>query len=298
LAGRKGDAAMIRSFLASASIAAALALAPVAASAQEEADDDFSSSQSDDGAEALAAMGGLFGSMFGEAEPLTAEQEARVPAADKVVAKLFPPGSYAKMMDETMAPMMEGVMSQFAGTPELTVAQLTGIEATELSGIEQDRLAEVVQMLDPAAQDRNNAIAKASTDMVTNVMNAIEPAYRAGLTRAYAKRFTVEELSDLSAYFATPVGSKYAAESFLIYADPQVMESMNQMMPAMFEMMPKMLEEIGEITVNFPQPRTFSSLSAAEKARVAQILGRSEAELIASEPVAYEDGVEAIDIEA
>ena len=43
----------------------------------------------------LDAMGALFGDMFGSADPLTSEQEARVPAAQAVVLQLFPEGTYA-----------------------------------------------------------------------------------------------------------------------------------------------------------------------------------------------------------
>ncbi|MEO1222418.1 MAG: DUF2059 domain-containing protein, partial [Pseudomonadota bacterium] len=112
----------------------------------------------------------------------------------------------------------------------------------------------------------------------------IEPAYRSGLARAYAVRFTSEELADLSAYFDTPVGKKYAAQSFLIFADPQVMSSMNEIMPAMMQRMPSMMELIGEAASGFPEGRSFSSLNAEERSQLAQLLGVSEEELAASEP--------------
>ena len=61
-------------------------------------------------------------------------------------------------------------------------------------------------------------------------MDRIEPSYRAGLARAFATRFSAAELDELNRFFSTPVGARYAGESMLIYADPQVMAAMNELM--------------------------------------------------------------------
>lgn len=237
----------------------------------------------------LSAMGDLFGDMFGTAEPLTPEQEARVPMAQSVVIKLFPEGTYVKMMDEAMGPMMDSMLGNIAGSPAILLMEMTGLSPSELSDIDNARLEAAVELLDPGAKARNAEIADMSMSLMSDIVVQIEPSYRAGLARAYAVRFTEAELTELDAYFATPVGSKYAAESFLIFADPQVMSAMNQMMPAVMEAMPAMMGDIGDIGARYPKGRTFSDLSSAEQDKLASLLGVTLEELAASEPEAEAD---------
>lgn len=237
-------------------------------------------------AQELDAIGSLFGDMFGAAEPLSPEQEARLEAAMQVVTKLFPVGTYTKMMEESLAPMMDQIMGSVAGSPALQLSALTGLDPLMLSTIEDERLTSAIALLDPAASERNAAMSGAMMDLIGEVMVDLEPAYRSGLARAYAVRFSAEELSDLGAYFATPVGEKYASESFLIFADPQVMASMNEMMPAMMNRMPAMIEMMGSAAAEFPVGRTFSALKPQERAQLAELLGVSEEELATIEPEA------------
>ncbi len=237
----------------------------------------------------LDAMGALFGDMFGSADPLTSEQEARVPAAQAVVLQLFPEGTYAKMMDETLAPMMDSLMGTIAGSPAIQLMALTGLAPSELTLVDEANLAQAGELLDPNASVRNAEIASVTMSLISDVVVKIEPSYRAGLARAYAVRFSEEELTDLNAYFATPVGQKYASESFLIFADPQVMASMNEMMPAVMKAMPDMMGNVGQIAEKYPKGRSFSDLNAEEQDTLAALLGVSLEDLAAREPEDAQD---------
>lgn len=267
---------MKRLFLAAAS-GLTLALTALPAAAQTPGTNEPTS-------EELDAIGALFGDMFGAADPLSPEEEARLEPAMLVVAKLFPVGTYTKMMEESLAPMMDQIMGGMGVSPAIQLAALTGIDPLTLAGMDEARLDDALALLDPAASDRNAAMGSAMANLIGEVMVEMEPAYRSGLARAYAVRFTAEELSDLAAYFETPVGEKYAAESFLIFADPQVMASMNEMMPAMMDRMPAMMEMMGQAAAEFPEGRTFSALGAEERSQLANLLSFSEEELAASEP--------------
>lgn len=230
------------------------------------------------------AMGAMFANMFGEAEPLTPEQEARMPAAELVVESIFPAGTYAKMMNDTMKPMMDGMMGSFMDLPINEIAKLTGLYGEDMPELGEGSVNEIMAILDPAFQDRTKLITDVTIQLVTDTMSQIEPGYRAGLARAYAVRFTQDELTDLNAYFSTPTGAKYAGESMLIFTDPQVMSAMNEMMPAMMSMMPNMMEEIAKASEQFPPARTYSDLSDEEKAKLAELLGTTQEALEANEP--------------
>jgi hypothetical protein len=242
-------------------------------------------------AQELEAIGSLFGDMFGTAEPLSPEEEARLESAMIVVTKLFPEGTYARMMEESMAPMLEGMMGGLGGSPAIALTGLTGIDPITLNAIEDDKLDAALALLDPAAAERNAAMGEAMFSLISEVVVEIEPAYRAGLARAYAVRFTEAELSDLATYFSTSVGQKYAAESFLIFADPQVMSSMNEVMPAMMQRMPSMFEMMGEVGAEFPEGRKVSDLNPEERARLADLLGVSEEELADAEASGIPSGL-------
>jgi hypothetical protein len=260
---------MIRNrIFAATSALAVLALAPQPLAAQD----------------AAPAAPSPMANMFGKAEPLSAEQEARIPAAEQVVARIFPPGTYARMMNDTMKPMMDNIMGSFMDAPMSEIAKLSGLPADQLPQMGEGSLREVMAILDPAFEERTRLMSGVTMQLVSDMMVEIEPSYRAGLARAYASRFTEAELADMAAYFATPTGAKYAAESMLINTDPQVMSTMNEMMPTMMRLMPDMMAKAKEAEAQFPPPRSFSDLSPAEQARLAELLGTSVEELRKNEP--------------
>lgn len=234
-----------------------------------------------------SAMGEVF-----KAEPLLPEQQARLPQAEAVVGQLFPPGTYRKMMDQMMGPMMDGIMSQIGQLPLADIARISGLDEASLAGIGDAKLGEIAAIVDPAFEERNRITGQVSVGMVSRLMDRIEPSYRAGLARAFATRFSASELAELQQFFATPVGARYASESMLIYADPQVMAAMNEMMPAMFEMMPGMIEEMQAKTAHLPPARTPADLDDGELTRLARLLGVPVSELKARAAQPRDEAVE------
>src|SRR3546814_3041507 len=51
----------------------------------------------------------------------------------------------------------------------------------------------------------------------------MEPPMRDGLAKAYARKFTGAQLTDLNSFLATPTGKLYAGEWMALQADPEVM---------------------------------------------------------------------------
>ena len=110
----------------------------------------------------------------------------------------------------------------------------------------------------------------------------------------FSVRFEGSEMEELLVFFETPVGGKFAKESFLVQYDPQMMSMMEAMGPAMGEVFPKMMEQIAQMAEDFPDGRTFPELSAAERQRLSELLGKGESELeaLAPEPEVEADGEE------
>lgn len=229
----------------------------------------------------MEALASAFGEMF-PAEPLTPEQEARLPAAQAVVAHIFPPGTYARMMDEMMGPMMDSILGSMAQIPIAQLAAIAGMEQAQVAAMGEGKLGEIMAIVDPVYERRNAIASDVMMEMMGDVMKRIEPSYREGLARAYAVRFAPSDLAELERFFQTPVGSRYAAESMLIYADPQVMAAMNEVMPAVLEMMPAMMEQMQQRMEGLPEPRALSDLSDAELQRLSALLGVPAEELRAN----------------
>jgi hypothetical protein len=240
-------------------------------------------------AEEVEAMTILLADMFGDAEPLTAEQETRLPAAIQVVSSLMPDGAMVQMLDESL---VGAIMDDTSGTPAFAVADLTGIDPLELAAVGDKNLEEALSLLDPDYAERSAAMNSAFLELLTEIMIEVEPAYQAGLARAYAVRFTKSELLELAAYFQTPVGSKYATESLSIDYDPHVMSAMSAVLPAVLERMPAITEAVEQTSEKYPDGRSFSDLSEGERGRLALLLGVDEAELEASAPASAEGEVE------
>lgn len=213
------------------------------------------------------------------AEPLTAEQESRLPAAEMVVDKIFPPGTYMKMMDESMKPMMDAIMGQVGALPVASLMRMTGLPESEIADMSDATLSEVMNILDPVYEDRRQIITDTTMSWMGELMNQMEPSFRAGLSRAYAVRFEEAELRELSVFFTTPTGAHYAEESMLIMMDPQVMSAMGEMMPAMMESMPQMLEALQGKMESLPRARQPADLSEEERARLSELLGISTADM-------------------
>lgn len=231
-----------------------------------------------DASQDMAALASAFDEMF-PAEPLTPEQEARLPMAQAVVAHIFPPGTYARMMDEMMGPMMDSILGSMAQIPVAQLAAIAGMEQAQVAAMGEAQLGEVMAIVDPVYERRNAVASDVMMEMMGDVMKRIEPSYREGLARAYAVRFEPSDLTELERFFQTPVGSRYAAESMLIYADPQVMSAMNEVMPAVLEMMPAMMEQMQQRMADLPEPRKMSELSDAELQRLSELLGVPAADL-------------------
>lgn len=281
----------------SIAIAASLAvLAPVAAAAHDAEPEEPATEFGTPLEEAQAELEKEFdqlGKMFAEifaTEPLTAEQETRLPVAVRMTDYVFPVGSFAVAMEESMEPMMNAMMMRVSDDPALAVSGLTGVPLEELAELDADAIEDALALFDPHHRARNERIGRMVVTMMGEMFAAIEPGYREGLSRAFATRFEASEMEQLITFFQTPVGGKFARQSLLVQYDPQMLTMMEQLGPAMGEVMPGMLEEVAAIAEAYPDGRSFADLGWAERARAARLLGRSEAELEALQPAEAPEG--------
>ena len=233
----------------------------------EVAIDDAEADGAMDEAAVLAMMSGLF-----QAEPLTAEQEARLPAATAIVATMMPEGFYGEMMRDMMEKTMRPMMAMFSEPDFLLASRLTLDEAAlaELSDAEKQ---ELLTMLDSAWDQRADTMVDALISNMGGAFAAVEPPVRAGLAKAYAVRFDEAQLADISTFFATPTGGEFARQSMALFADPQVMGATMEAMPEMIGSFTEMETAMEAALESLPAERDYADLSMAQRARMADLLG-------------------------
>lgn len=257
----------LRSLALSASLAGALAV-----SAPAVAQDEGNASDND---AMMAEMMAMFA-----AEPLTPEQEARLPLAAEVIDKMMPPGSLAEVMGDMFG--MEGMLGpilQRATEPRVAdFAAQIGLKAWELD-MDDAAVAEAASIIDPVREERNQLRAGVMPEIMTNMMNSMEPAMREAMTEVFAIQFDARELTDISAFFSTESGAAFAKKSMSMSSDPRVLGASMKAMPEMMASFENMEAQMEEATAALPDPRGFADLSADEKARIAELTGYSVNEL-------------------
>jgi hypothetical protein len=231
----------------------------------------------------LAGMGALFAQMF-QARPLDEAEEARLPLATSVVAKVFPEETYAQMMRDTISPMFSGFGAMALEDEAGDLRRATGLSAETVDAMSAEDVTAALAIIDPEREQRLGQLEEAIMPAITAMVSAIEPSYRAGLARAYAQRFTQEELAAVDAFFATPAGTRYAAQSTLVFTDPQVMAASMEAMPAMFEQAPELFSGEENPFEDVAQARVAADLSSEEQAQLATLMGVSVDDLLSATP--------------
>lgn len=209
---------------------------------------------------------------FGDDAPAPIPAE-RLEAARKTVAAVFPAGTYAVMMDRSMAAVSGNMMDMVGDLPLRDFVASAGASAEELDRLGKGTLREMMEILDPAYEERMAISMTVMKEQMTEIMSEFEPAFQDGLARAYARRFDLAQLTELNRFFATPTGAAYARESMTLFADPEVMGKMREVMPAVMKRTPQMVSALAKATEHLPKPRTYENLTPEERERLEALIG-------------------------
>lgn len=254
-------------------MAAAALVCAVPAAAQEDPEHSQSAMSPGELDEFAGMMAGLF-----QTEPLTEEQNARLPAAQAVVGEMMPDGFYGEMMAGMMDKMLLPMLTMFS-QPEFVLGARLTVDAEAIEALEEAEQAELTAMLDPAYQARGDAMVAVLTSRMGGMFTAMEGPMREGLSKAYAVRFDDAQLADIAAFFATPTGGEYARESMALFADPQVMQASMQALPAMMSGFGDIESAMREAMAALPAERGYGDLTEAQRERMAELLDVDPAQL-------------------
>jgi hypothetical protein len=232
---------------------------------------DAETSLAEKGANELDVFTKLFGNMFPKDD--TPIEPALLAKSERIAGALVPAGSYRKIMAETfqkvVGPMMDGIdqvplstIAVFAGVPEDNIALKDGATTSD-----------VMTIIDPHYKQRNRAMMTSITDVMIDLSDEIEPSIRAGMARAYARRFSASELEAAAEFYETEAGAKIAGESLAIFTSPEVMSASMEMMPKFMERFFGVMEEITNGSDSLPPPRKFGDLGEDDLRKMSELMG-------------------------
>lgn len=168
---------------------------------------------------------------------------ARIAVAEKVVAKLVPQGVYLRMMRDAFPQMMDAMIGHMSGLTPADIGEKDNSGKT---------LEQIASERDPAFRERMKIMTRVMSEEMGTVMDKLEPRVRVALGRSFARRFTLQQLSDMAAFFATPSGTAFAQDYLLTFMDPEMMQEMSAAAPEMMRAMPAIMKRLEKETAHLP----------------------------------------------
>lgn len=190
----------------------------------------------------------------------------RLSAAKPVIDKLWPLGTYRRMMDGTMSKMMDAMIDSMMGmkaSDMLGAVDKSGKLAKVAGGSSMGELAEKA---DPHFRERMKITMDVMMGEMIPLMENIEPQVRSSMTNIYARKYTASQLKDMETFFSTPTGSVFAEQSMLLFMDPEMMKGMQAFAPQIIQAMPNIIKKMEAATAHLPpvpKPKVDSDEAAA-----------------------------------
>lgn len=159
--------------------------------------------------------------------PAAAPDPARLAAAERLVGLLMP----------------GNLLQRMAGQGNLG-AELLGPTPSEELGLAHD----------PHFAERARIRTRVAAEVTVEVMTELEPDIRRMFASFFARRFSLAEIGEMTAFFSTPVGRRYAEVSLTLTEDPIMLEGMRAMMPRFAAMNDRINERVGAATAHLQPP--------------------------------------------
>lgn len=185
-----------------------------------------------------------------------APDPVRLAAARPVIDALWPLGTYRRIMQGTMSKMMDSMMGSMFAMPGATIANAADPSGKAAQAVGTRSLGDLAAERDPYFRERTRIMMDVMTTEMIPLMERIEPGIRDGLARSYARRFTVQQLGDMRAFFVTPSGRAYAEQAMTAFMDPDLMKSMMSFVPELIKAMPGIMAKVDAATAaaHIPPP--------------------------------------------
>ncbi len=198
---------------------------------------------------------------------------ARLAVARRIATRIWPDGSMEKMMGAMTSQMTGQITDRMLDVPLRDLAAAGGLSESDRAKMSKASLRQVMAIVDPAFEQRIAVMQRVMMPELGRITGKLEPEFREAMAVAYTRRFTVAQLGEIEAFFATPTGGAYAAASMQIAADPEYLAKMQQVVPLVLKELPAIMAKVKAENDKLPPARTFKDLTPAERDDIARILG-------------------------
>lgn len=217
--------------------------------------------------EAVAMIEKIF-----DTSDLPAIEPARLTLAEQTTTALVAPGSLERMIDNLYGKMFSRFMKEFDGTSDLMISIKTGVESDEIEKLDDKSKEAIADMFDPHRKDREDQITRIIKPLISEALADVERPMQGGLAKAYARKFSAGQLTDLNSFLATPTGKAYANDWMALQADPEVMLAVVKAMPPLVNKFIDRAPTIEADMKDLPKDRELGDLNEAELKKLARLM--------------------------
>ena len=217
--------------------------------------------------EAIALIEKMF-----DTSSLPPVEPARLALAQKTMTALIPAGSLEKMIDNLYGKMFKTIMGEFGGQSDLMLSIKTGVESDKIETLDEATKAKIADMFDPHRKEREDQITRVIKPLISEVLSDMEPPMRAGLAKAYARKFTAAQLNELNGFLATPTGTLYGNEWMALQADPEVMVAVIKAVPPLINKFIDRGPQIEKDMKDLPKEKQLSDFNDKDLAKLAKLM--------------------------
>lgn len=197
---------------------------------------------------------------------------ARLALARQSTAALLPAGSLEKMVDNLYGKAFDLFLAEMDGASPLMLSIKTGVESDKIEALDDKSKTAIADLFDPHRKERGDQILKVVKPLISEALADLEPPMREGLAKAYARKFSAPQLTEINVFFATPTGKLYASESMALGADPEVMLATIKAVPPMITKFIDRAPQIEGQLKELPKEKQLTDLSDAEIAKLAKLM--------------------------
>lgn len=197
---------------------------------------------------------------------------ARLALAQGTTAALVPAGGLEKMLDNLYGKLFRAVMEQAGGASDLTLSIKTGVESDKIAALDAPTKNAIADLFDPHRKEREDQITNVIKPLISEVLTDMEQPMRDGMARAYARKFSADQLTQFNGFFATPAGAAYASEWMALQADPEVMLAMIKAVPPLITKFIDRAPKIEGQMKDLPKEKSLTDMSDAELAKLAKLM--------------------------
>jgi hypothetical protein len=199
-------------------------------------------------------------------------EPARLTLAQQTMGSLIPAGSLEKMIDNLYGKIFKTLMGELGGQSDLMISIKTGVDNDKIAALDEATKTKVADMFDPHRKEREDQITRVIKPLISEALTDMERPMRDGMAKAYARKFSAAQLTDLNTFLATPTGTLYANEWMALQADPEVMVSVMKALPPLIGKFMDRGPQIEKDMKDLPKEKQLSDFSDKELASLAKLM--------------------------